>query len=115
MLIDDLREQLKTLEPDISIIHTFWKNSNNQTRIDELEAKSNDPEAWKDPKQADILKELQALKNIQEQYQQVTQTFVDTKEMLELFQDDEAEIQKLATEIKTLGGQIRSFKMRVLS
>lgn len=114
MLIDDLREQLKTLEPDISIIHTFWKNSNNQTRIDELEAKSNDPEGWKDPKQADILKELQALKNIQEQYLQVTQTFLDTREMLELFQDDEAEIQKLAAEIKTLGGQIRSFKIQVL-
>lgn len=114
MLIDDLREQLKTLEPDVSIITTFWKNSNNQTRIDELETKSNDPEAWKDPKQSDILKELQGLKNIQEQYQQITQTFSDTKEMLELFQDDETELQKLATEIKTLGGQVRSFKIQVL-
>lgn len=114
MLIDDLREQLKALEPDISVISTYWKNANNEPRIAQLEEKSNDPEVWKDPKQAHVLKELQALKNLQESYTHVTSSFAEMNDMLELFKDDEAELQKLVGDIKELGGQVRSFKLQVL-
>ncbi len=114
MLIDDLREQLKTLEPDISVITTYWKNSGNESRIAQLEEKSNDPNSWQDPQQASVLKELQGLKTLQEQYRSVTNTFNETQEMLDLFQDDEAELKNLAVEIRTLSGQVRSFKLQVL-
>ena len=114
MLIDDLKEQLKALEPDISIITTYWENSGNASRIAELEEKSNDPNSWQDPKQATVLKELQNLKTLEEQYTAVTHTFSETQEMIELFKNDEAELQDMAGEIKTFGGQVRSFKLQVL-
>lgn len=114
MLIDDLKEQLKALEPDISVITTYWKNSGNSSRITELEEKSNDPNSWQDPKQASVLKELQNLKSLEEQYTNVTHTFFETQEMLELFKNDEAELQNMAEEIKTFEGQVRSFKLQVL-
>lgn len=114
MLIDDLREQLKTLEPDITIITTYWKNSNNLEQIKELEEKSNDPNSWQDPKQAEVLKELQALKTLEEQYTEVTQSCAEMSDMLELFKDDEVELQKLAIDIKKLSGSVRSFKLQVL-
>lgn len=114
MLIDDLKEQLKALEPAVSVITTYWKNSGNTNRIAVLEEQSNDPHSWQDPKQAEVLKELQNLKTVEEQFIHVTTTFKETQEMLELFKDDETELQNLAEEIKTLGGQIRSFKLQVL-
>lgn len=114
MLIDDLREQLKALEPDIAIITTYWKNSGNAARIAELEKKSNDPNSWQDPKQASVLKELQGLKTLEEQYSLITGTLTETQEMLELFKDDESELKNLEQEIQALAGQVRSFKLQVL-
>lgn len=114
MLIDDLREQLKMLEPDISIITTYWNNSGNTDRIAELEKQSNDPNSWQDPKQATVLKELQNLKTLEEQYISIITTCTESQEMLELFKDDEAEIKGMSSEIKALSGQVRSFKLQVL-
>lgn len=114
MLIDDLKEQLKALEPDISVITTYWKNSGNAPRIAKLEEQSNDPNSWQDPKQALVLKELQGLKTLEEQYTTVTHTFNETQEMVELFKNDETELKNLEQEIKTLSGQVRSFKLQVL-
>ena len=114
MLIDDLREKLKDLEPDISIITTYWNNSGNTALIEQLEEKSNDPNSWQDPKQADVLKELQGLKTLADQYFEVTKSCAEMDEMLELFKDDEAELQNLASDIKKLSGLVRSFKLQVL-
>jgi peptide chain release factor 2 len=114
VLIDDLREQLKMLEPDISIITTYWNNSGNTDRIAELEKQSNDPNSWQDPKQATVLKELQNLKTLEEQYISIITTCTESQEMLELFKDDEAEIKGMSSEIKALSGQVRSFKLQVL-
>lgn len=114
MLFDDLQEQLKHLEPDIQTIKTFWGNANIESELKTLEEKSQDPAVWQDPKQAYILKDLQVLKNQTEQYHMITSSFDDLSEMLSLFRDDEAELKKLAGEIKTLGGSVRSFKIQLL-
>lgn len=114
MLIDDLKEQLKILEPDISVITAYWNNSGNTARIAELEKISNDPNSWQDPKQAIVLKELQNLKNLEEQYRTVTNSFTDTQDIIELFKDDETELKNIASELKLFSGQVRSFKLQVL-
>ncbi len=41
MLIDDIREQLKIIEPDIATITTYWKNSGLDTRYHDLTTHSN--------------------------------------------------------------------------
>jgi len=114
MLFDDLQEHLKSLEPDIKTIKTFWANADLTTTLKELELKSQDPAVWQDPKQAHILKELQGIKNQTEQYTEITNGFTEAKDMLQLFKDDEAELKKLQTDINTLGRSIRSFKIQLL-
>lgn len=114
MLFDDLQEQLKQLEPDVTTIKAFWQNANFEPRITELEKEAQDPAVWQDQNKAHILKELQALKNQHEQFTTITHSFAELQEMISLFATDEAELQKLAADIKTVGGQIRSFKIQLL-
>ncbi len=114
MLIDDLQEQLKKLEPTLETIKTFWVNTGVEARLKELETQAENPAVWQDPKQAHILKELQAFKNKKETFQTITSNFADIEGMIELFQTDEAELQKLAQEINTLQSLIRSFKIQLL-
>ncbi|MCF7844155.1 peptide chain release factor 2 [Candidatus Gracilibacteria bacterium] len=114
MLFDDLQEQLKNLEPTLHTIKTFWANSNQEEKIKELELLAQDPSVWQDPQKAYILKDLQALKNQKEVFETIVAGFSDGQEMLHLFKDDEAELEKLAQEITVLGGSIRSFKIQLL-
>ncbi len=114
MLIDEIREHIKKLEPDITTIKSFWANAQFNEKIAELEKKAENPDVWKDPNQAHILKDLQALKNQRDQYKEITESFFDTKEMMELFKDDESQLKTVLNDISTLGGAIRSFKLHLL-
>ncbi len=114
MLIDTLHEQLKHLEPDISVIKAFWKNAQFDERIAALELKGQDITVWQDPKQAHILKELQALKNKREIYQKITTNYQEMIDLVDLFKDDESELEKLIDEIRQLARSIRSLKIQLL-
>jgi peptide chain release factor 2 len=114
MLLDDLLEQLKNLEPDIQTIKTFWINADFESRIKELETQSEDPNLWQDPKQATILKELQNLKSQQELYSSIISGSSDLSDMIDLFKDDEKELENIEPEIVALGGSVRSFKIQLL-
>lgn len=114
MLKDDLQEQLKQLEPDIQTIKTFWKNADIESTIGDLQKKSEDPSVWQDPKQAYILKDLKALENKRDLYNEVTKNFTDLCDMLELFSSDEGELQKLAEDIKKLSVAVSRFKIELL-
>jgi len=114
MLIDDLQEQLKKLEPDIATIKTFWTNADFETNYQKLNTESQAEDFWQNPNQIEISKELQAIKLQREMYQVITQGFTDTQEMLSLFANDEAELQKLAQEIRKFAGQVRTFKIQLL-
>ena len=68
MLLDDLKEQLKTLDPDIHTITTFWHNSKLNERFTQLEQETRQEHFWQNPRQAEILKELQSIRHQREQY-----------------------------------------------
>ena len=114
MLIDDLQERLKKLEPDITIIKTFWENAPFESRLKELEQKSQDPAVWQDPSQAYILKELQALKNNKESYETVIHQNNEVHELLDLFKTEEAELIKLQQDVGRLEKLVRVFKIQLL-
>lgn len=114
MILDDLQEQLKALEPLIKTITIFWENSSIEKTIKELEEKTQDLTVWQDPKQAYILKELQALKNQKESYDTITRKFNDFKELLQLFETDESELKGLEPEIKQFAKQVKNFKIQLL-
>ncbi len=113
MLIDELLEQLKALEPDIQTITSFWQNTEFEKKFQELETLSQKEDFWKNPRQAEISKELQYIRPLQEQYNYITATYDDLKELLTLFVNDEEEIKSIAGDVTDLRKKISSFKINL--
>jgi peptide chain release factor 2 len=114
MLIDDLKELLRTLEPDITTIKAYWHNAHFDTKINDLEKISLEESFWQNPDQARILKELQALKTQLEQYEFITKGYQDFYDLIDLFAQDEQELQKIAADITTFKKSVASFKVNLL-
>lgn len=114
MLLDDLREQLKTIEPDVQTINAFWQNSTLEQTYTDLKNQNEQEEFWKHPQQAEISKELQRIKLIREQYLHVMHQYKESQELLDLFGDDEAELQKFKADIDALGRTVKKFKIQLL-
>lgn len=114
MLVDELREKLKAVEPNIATITTFWNNSNLEKTFQELSTQSTEEMFWQNPQQADILKELQRIRIQREQYLHIIQNYRDLHELVDLFSEDESELQKIALDIKALTKVIASFKIALL-
>lgn len=114
MQTNDIYEQLKNIEPDIETITAFWHNAGLEEKFQKLEALANEEEFWKNPKQAEISKELQSLRTLREQYQQITQGYKDFSELLTLFAHDEKELANCASDILSLRKQAIAFKIQLL-
>ena len=113
MLIDELLEQLKTLAPDIQTVSTFWQNTHLEKKFQELDALSQEENFWKNPRQAEISKELQHIRPLREQYNHITTAYTDLKELLTLFAENEDEVKNLAADITDLRKRISSFKINL--
>lgn len=114
MLIDELQEQLKSIEPDLATITAFWQNSDIEKRFQELHEISNQENFWQNPKQTEILKELQRLRVLRDQYKLVQESHKELSELIELFSSDEAELTKLSSDIKILRKNVTDFKISLL-
>ena len=114
MLIDEIREKLKSIEPDIQTIKNFWKNSKIEEKVKELEKISQKEDFWQDKNQAEVLKELQKLKNIHENYFSITKNFDESFELLDLFFNDENELKKIDIEVNKLQKNVSKFKINIL-
>lgn len=114
MLLDDVKEQLKQLEPDIKTIVAFWQKSNAENRFQELEKETLQETFWQNPRQPEILKELQAIKNRREQYLYITQSKKDLADLIDLCAADEKELISLQSEIELLRKAVRHFKVELL-
>ncbi len=112
MIIDQLKELLKNLEPDIKTICTFWQSSNFDQELQTLEASSMQEDFWKHQDQTTILKKLQKLKNLANEYHQIISSFQEFKEMLEIFDDQEAAALQIS--IKQLIKATKNFKILLL-
>ena len=62
----------------------------------------------------EISKELQRIRVQRDQYLHVTQAYADLNELIDLFAQDESELQKIAHDIKQLTKTIASFKIALL-
>lgn len=114
MLIDELQESLKSLEPDVATIKMFWQGSGLEQRFKDLEARSTQETFWQDPQQTEVLKELQRLRLQREQYLHVVNTYQELNELLDLFKEDETELKKLSRDIKDLSKAVVLFKITLL-
>src|SRR3990167_759178 len=114
MLIDDLRQQLKDREPDIQTIKTFWANAKIDPEFEKLSAIESQEDFWKNPDQITISKRLAVLKQQREAYQSVVSGYNDALELLDLFEEDETELKKMAPDIGQLCRNISKFKIELL-
>jgi peptide chain release factor 2 len=114
MLRDELHEQLKNLVPDIQTIVSFWNNAQLEKKFQTLEATSKEEEFWKNPKQTEILKELQQIRILREQYLEITANHKELTELVDLFADNESELSKISSEITSLRKKVVAFKIHLL-
>jgi peptide chain release factor 2 len=114
MLFDDLHEQLKNMTPDIQTIISFWNNAQREKQFNELEAISQQEEFWKNPKQTDILKELQHLRTLREQFTYIITAHKDLTELINLFTENETELTKISAEVNDLRKKVIAFKIHLL-
>ena len=114
MFIDEIKLKLKEIKPDLDIIHTFWTQSKNEERYQELHTLSNQETFWQNSKQAEILKELQAVKTQREQYQNVMQAYQELHELIDLFEHDEAELKKLDRAVDESARTVQRLKIAFL-
>lgn len=114
MLFDDLQEQLKTIEPDIATIKAYWENAQIEKAFQDLDTQSVQENFWQHPKQTEILKELQRIRVQREQYQYILNTNQELYDLIELFKDDESELNKLKHEMHALRKAVSLFKIALL-
>ena len=88
MLIDELKDILKTTYPDITSIKDYWKNSQLEERFQELKTETLIENFWEHPDQAKILKEFQAIKQQRDQYKNIINSYNDLEDLISLFAND---------------------------
>jgi len=114
MLIDELKEQLKQIEPDIETIQQYWRNAGNEERFAKLEAETQQESFWQHPKQAEISRQLQRIREQRERYQYIIITAKEAGELIDLFGEDEAELRKVQVELAQLVRVVAEFKISLL-
>jgi len=114
MLIDELKELLKSTDTDIQTIKTFWDNAKLETQFRELEARTQQETFWQAPDQAETLKELQRIRLLHEQYHHLINTHTELAELLDLFGEEEAELEKIRPEIHAFKKAALAFKVSLL-
>lgn len=114
MLIDELKEQIQALEPDIQTIKQFWDNSGIEQEFSNLQTTSQQEDFWQHKNQAQISKQLSHLRSQREEYHDIIKSYQEIQELLELFAQDEKELTKLQSDIKALTRNVGSFKVSLL-
>ena len=114
MLIDEIREILKQTEPDLETIKTYWKETELEQQFNQLEEITKKEEFWKNPEQHEILKKLQKIRSIKDEYYLIVNSFDELSELAKLFENDEEELKKIKKEIDELCRKIIKFKISLL-
>lgn len=114
MLLDELREEIKSIEPDIATIESYWKTSGIEHEYEKLNEQANQEDFWKHPEQAEISKRLHAVRQQRDQYLSVTRSYKELLELIELFSEDEQELNKLKGDVQKLRKAVFSFKVALL-
>jgi len=114
MLIDDLKDKLKSVEPDLSVIQQFWNNAHIENEFENLTTISKQEDFWQNPEQAEISKELQRIKLQREHYLHTLTLHKELNELIDLFATDESELQKIEQDVHEVCRGIKKFKIDLL-
>jgi peptide chain release factor 2 len=114
MIVDELKEKLKNIEPDLATITTFWENSGNEQQFLQLSQQSQAENFWQNPDQATILKSLQKVRQQRESYRELLSHHKELLDFIELFSTDENELSRLREEVFRHCKMVGRFKIALL-
>ncbi len=114
MLFDELKEHLKSIEPHIATIKAYWNNALFDQELEKLEQEEKQENFWQHPNHIEIAKRLQVLRDLNTHYSSIITNYQDLNDMLDLFADDETELQKIRPDIFGLEKQVKKFKINLL-
>ncbi len=114
ILVDQLFEKIKNLEPHITVIQNYWNSANLEKSLKDLSEETEDPSFWQNQQSGKILKELQKIKKTVTAYNSIIKTYQDMPELISLFKNDQTELAKLDIDINRLTKQTLAFKIELL-
>lgn len=114
MIIDDLKQRLKDLEPNITIIQNYWQTAELEKLFQQLESQSNEESFWQNPNRTEISQKLQQVRLKREAFLSITTNYQEMKDLLVLFEDDEQELAGIEPDIIALAKQAKNFKVSLL-
>lgn len=114
MIIDDLKQTIKDLEPNIIIIKDYWHTAQIEKQFEQLETQSNQEDFWQHPDKTEILQRLQQIKVKREAYLAITQGYEEIKDLVLLFENDNKELEALQPELNSLVKKTKIFKINLL-
>lgn len=114
MLFDELKEHLKSIEPHIATIKAYWDNAHFDEEVEKLAHEEAQENFWQHPKHIEMAKRLQVLRDLNTNYGSIVSNYKDLNDMLDLFADDEQELEKLRIDIFGLEKQVKKFKINLL-
>lgn len=114
ILVDQLFEKIKNLEPHITVIQDYWNSASLEKTLKNLINESEDPNFWQNPQSSKILKELQRIKKTVTIYTSIIKSYQDMPELINLFERDQTELAKLDIDINRLTKQTLTFKIELL-
>ena len=114
MLLDDLKELLKSTEPDIETIKKFWANAGFEQEYQKLNEQINQETFWQHPERTSISQRFEHVKEQREAYNSVIKEATELQELLTLFAQDEEELKKIEPELNTFVRSIKKLKLNLL-
>ncbi|MBT4594676.1 peptide chain release factor 2 [bacterium] len=114
MLVDDLREIVKSCTQDVNAIKNFYKNAQIQNKKRDLDSVINTEDFWQHPDRISITQQGQYCDNITSELNVIIKAWTDANELLELFADDEDELKRMESQIRSLPSEVREFKLKLL-
>jgi len=114
MIIDDLKQKIKDIEPNITTIKDYWSAAQLEREFEQLETESNQEQFWQQTNKTEILQKLQHLKVKREEYLSIINSYEEIKDLVILFEDDEKELIALEPELLNLIKNTKIFKINLL-
>jgi len=114
MLIDDLKELLKSIDPEIETIKKFWQNSGFEEEYKNLHNQVHQETFWQHPERVTITQRFEHLKEQQDAYHKIIKNYAEFGELINLFAQDEDELKRIEPELAAFARSVKKFKILLL-
>ncbi len=114
MILDELREKLKSFESDIATIKQCWHSACISEQFDKADQIVSAHDFWQNPEKEKIIAQHRFFKQLVEDYQSVVEVYDESCELVEMFKDNEEQLDQLKSDVFALSKSIPKFKINLL-